>query len=349
MTDTAENLRKAAILLAALDRQSADALLAQVPASQAQRVRRAVVELGPIEADEQESVIAQFVRVGRLVPDGLSGGIELDDGLAAKLDWESPQCASSTRDGKPLDRESTSVSQDAPFRFLHEAECDELVHLLTREHPQTIAVVLAHLTTGQAGSLVAALDDELRAEVLRRLAYLDEADPEIVRDVERGIESWFHRRVANRAPQAGVGAVRQILQAAGGDIQRGVLSRWARDDRYLMEQFTRRVPNPTSPPSPKPATVSFNDLASWTRDSLATLLAATQREVLVLALAGAAPRLVERVFAILPPDLSESISDELKQLGPTALRDIELAQSELAAVATQIRSGISQHAPAVAG
>jgi flagellar motor switch protein FliG len=346
MTDTSENLRKAAILLAALDRQSADALLAQIPASQAQRVRRAVIELGPIDASEQEAVLSQFVRVGRLVPDGQSGGIELDDGLAAKLNLESAPNGPLPPQRKPHDPEP--AAEAAPFRFLHEAECDELLHLLKREHPQTIAVVLAHLTTEQAATLVAALDDQLRAEVLRRLAYLDEADPEIVREVERGVEVWFHRRVASRAPQAGLGAVRHILSAAGGDVERGVLSRWAREDRHLMEQISRREPRPSAP-MPAPATVSFDELASWPNSSLAKLLAATEREVLVLALAGAAHSLIERVFAILPSDLSESIADELKQLGPTPLRDIELAQSELAALAARIRSGSLSPEPALAG
>jgi flagellar motor switch protein FliG len=349
MSDSAENLRKAAILIATLDRQSADALLAHVSPRQAQRVRRAVVELGPIDSVEQDNVVAQFVRVGPLMPEGQPAGIELDDSLAAKLNLKSLPALHSPRERKAHDRASTAATGEAPFRFLHEAECDELVHLLKREHPQTIAVVLAHLTTQQAASLVSALDDELRAEVLRRLAYLDDADPDIVREVEREIESWLHRRVASRAPQAGLGAVSQILNAAGNDIQRGVLSRWAREDCHLVERLSRRATPEPVHSRPAPASVSFDELASWTAEALAGLLAATQREVLVLALAGAKPRLVERVFAVLPADLAESISTELEQLGPTSLRDIELAQSELAALAAQLQDPSWQQEPALAG
>jgi flagellar motor switch protein FliG len=90
-------------------------------------------------------------------------------------------------------------------------------------------------------------------------------------------------------------------------------------------------------------------LAGWTAEALANLLAASQRDVLVLALAGAKRGFVERVFAVLPADLAQSIASELDQLGPTSLRDIELAQSELAALAAQLPDNSWRREPALAG
>jgi flagellar motor switch protein FliG len=328
MSESNDNLRKAAILIATLDPKSADRLLAQMPSEQAQRLRRMVVQLGPIDPVEQENVVAQFVRVGPLVPQSQPAGIELESSLAARLGL----AAAHSRGENPS---TASSIDDSPFRFLHEAEYDELAHLLSREHPQTAAVVLAHLPPDRAAELVAALEDDLRVEVLRRLAYLDHADPETIREVERGIESWLHRRVGGGTLQTGLAAVSQILHAAGSDVQRGVLARLANRDHRLAERLSRRASAPPPEP-PQKVPVSFDQLATWSSSALARVLAATEREILVLALAGARPSFVERIFAVLPADLTASLTEELDHLGPTPLRDIELAQTELAAIATRL-------------
>ncbi len=85
MTAANDNLRKAAILVASLDRASADSLLQQMSADQAARLRRALVELGPIDPDEQSDVIEDFFRIGPLVPEKLPAGIELDGSLVREL------------------------------------------------------------------------------------------------------------------------------------------------------------------------------------------------------------------------------------------------------------------------
>src|SRR5688572_10417539 len=172
MTDSNDSLRKAAILIATLDPRSAERLLAQMPAEQAQRVRRVVAQLGPIDSVEQETVVAQFVRVGPLVPQSQPAGIELEGSLAARLGLAASAGRHAAPDRKNEKAATTPATDESPFRFLHEAECDELAQMLAREHPQTVAVVLAHLPSDRAAELVAALEDDLRVEVLRRLAYL---------------------------------------------------------------------------------------------------------------------------------------------------------------------------------
>jgi flagellar motor switch protein FliG len=346
MTDSPDNLRKAAILIASLDHQSADALIAHMSPDQGQRLRRAVVQLGPIDPVEQENIVAQFVRVGPLVPHAQPAGIDLEDSLAVRLGFSPAATRLADRDRKTANGAPASTTDDPPFRFLHEAQYDELVHLLQREHPQTAAVVLAHLPPDRAAELLSALEDGLGVEVLRRLAYLDDADPETIREVERGVESWLHRRLDGRSVKTGLAAVSLILESAGSDVQGGVLSRLARRDPRLAERLSQRASCPPRS-APERAPVSFDELATWKRAALERVLAATERDLLILALAGARPEFVHRVFGVLPADLASSLADELDHLGPTSLRDIELAQSELAAIATRLQDNSSQPEPAL--
>ena len=85
MSHPQDTIRKAAILLSSLDDALAARLLKDLSPSQAQRVRRAARELGPIDHDEQEAVIQEFLRIGPMVPPEQPAGIELDGALVQQL------------------------------------------------------------------------------------------------------------------------------------------------------------------------------------------------------------------------------------------------------------------------
>ena len=82
-----------------------------------------------------------------------------------------------------------------PFRALHEASPRSLAPFLEREHPQTIAVIVSHLPSDRAAEVLAGLPGDLQIEVARRLVDLEETDPEILQEVERGLESWLCEQV----------------------------------------------------------------------------------------------------------------------------------------------------------
>ena len=82
MQKESSNLRKAAVLVASLDRSAADTLLNEMSPDQAQRLRRAIVELGLVDPEEQSQTIEEFFRIGPLVPEKFPAGIELGSRLA---------------------------------------------------------------------------------------------------------------------------------------------------------------------------------------------------------------------------------------------------------------------------
>src|SRR5687768_3002628 len=166
-----DTTRKAAILIASLDARSADALLNGLPPHEADEVRRLAVALETIDPAEQEAVIGEFL--GRPVGQSLRGrhARTADDA------------------GVELNLSSGPREQGPRFRFLQEAECDRLAPFLQGEHPQTIAVVLSHLSPNRALEVLSGLSPSLQADVVRRLVDLDEMDPDVLRDVERSLES----------------------------------------------------------------------------------------------------------------------------------------------------------------
>jgi flagellar motor switch protein FliG len=320
-------MRKAAIVVATLDRDAADALLERMTPDEAQRVRRAVVALGEIPPTEQEEVLSQFIRQSPMVPDKSPPGIELDDRLAQKLSAGARQPSLATGEPAPS-------QEDAPFRFLHEAQCDDLADLLRGEHPQTVAIVLAHLPPERAADLVGALPQTLRVDALRRLAALEQTDQNAVRDVEQVVQTWLRRRVDAAKRTSGVAAVASILRAAPAAVQVDLLSHLGKSDQKLADSLGTRPPNsPAEAPPPAvapPPTISVEQLDALAGPVLAAALAAMDHEIAALALAGAAPGAVERALGALSRDQQARFRRSLADLGAISLRDVDAARQELA-------------------
>lgn len=310
------NVRKAAILLASLDAEHAESLLRKMSPAQAHTLRQAVECLGEFDAAEQGDVIEEFFRVGPLMPEADAAGIELD------APW--PQVLAFG----PSEHNLAAQAADSttPFRFLHEAPPHKLVPFLEREHPQTVAVVVSHLPADRAAEILAHLPGELQIEVARRLVDLEETDPEILREVERGLESWLCAQVrGDRRHTAGVTALANILSAADPQARQHILSNLARHDRALADKLEA----PAAPP------LSFADLECMDSASLAVVLHHAETELLVLALAGARQEFSDRAADLLGGQGTQ-LRHALRHLGPTRLSDVEEAQRQLAYLARQL-------------
>jgi flagellar motor switch protein FliG len=304
-------IRKAAILVASLDPATADKTLETLSSDQAQRVRQAVADLGPIDPKEQRRVIDEFFRVGSMVPRQSPPGIELDARLPRKL--SQPQARSA-----PGEPRSSRETDHRPFCFLHEAQGDRLAGILTGERPQTIALVLSHLPPERAGYVLAQLRGPLQAEVIRRLVELEETDPEILREVERALESRLSQQVHMRRRRvAGLKAASGILEACDGRIGVHILDNLAKHDQPLARRL--------GPPS-----LDFDDLAGWDDATLTTVFQAVEPDLAMTALVGAPPEMIDRALRHLPPSEAATVRHKLDHPGPIRLRDVEDARQQIA-------------------
>jgi flagellar motor switch protein FliG len=322
MNTPQDGIKKAAILVSALDRASADAVLEQMEPDQAARVRRTMVELDAIDPDLQRRIIEEFLRVGPMVPPEQPSGIELDDRLDSRL---------AARLARGTARDETPAVGTSPFRFLRRTECEHLARLLSTERPQTIALVLAHLPPQQAGNVLVLLPEATGVEVVRRLIDLEETDPEILREVEQGLQERLSRQLPmQRARVAGLSAVAEILKASAPTVGARILDNLGRHDRHLAEQF--------APPRLEfaPPQLEFDDLARLDSAGLATLVDATDRELLVLALTGAPPAMIHRFLDKMPATEAEAIRHELDHPGPMRLSDVEEARRRIAELACRL-------------
>ncbi len=347
MRNRQQAVRKAAILIASLDPQTAAGLLDQMPSEQADAVRAAIETLGDVSADEQQATIEEFFRIGPLVPEKAPPGIELDG--EAIDEWLPSVALPPAEEAEPIDvpriapfsstRRSSRPAQarslaadtrpgpSVPFRFLADTSSAALASYLEREHPQTVAVVLSHLTSDRAADVLALLPAQFQGEVTLRLVHLDDTHPEVLADIERGMQSWMlEQSQALRRRTAGLTTLRGILAASTGRAKQNILHSLAQRDQRLANKLAV---------APR-RTLTFADIQQLDDPTLASLLRQAPEEVVLLALLGAAEPLVPRALDLLPAEQAETLRRRMEHPGPTRLSDVEQAQHELAQLASRI-------------
>jgi flagellar motor switch protein FliG len=288
--------------------------------------------LGQIDAEEQRAIVAEFRRqrtpsktsevsetseVWRgTAPQFKTPGVEVAPELAKK--FMPPPLK------RPAAEPAAPRPAGPPFRFLCEAEADKLVRVLSAERPQTIALVLSHLPPQHAGNVLARLEAGLQVDVLRRLVDLEETDPEILRDVERGLHARLSEQVhMQRRRVAGMAAVSGILEACDHQTGAQILDNLNLYDKPLAEKFN-------------PVNFEFEDLLGLDDPSLGATLREADSELIQLALVGAPPAWIERFLNLIPESQARLVRGELEQLGPTRLSDVDEARLRLAELADRL-------------
>jgi flagellar motor switch protein FliG len=297
-------LRKAAILVAALEPSAADRLLDQMSEQQAALVRSAAMQLDDVDAAEQEAILAEFF------------------GHPSASDSEGVELAISAHESRPTTSPSfNGKSQEPRFALLQELPVAELAQRLRTEHPQLIALVTSYLTAHRAARLLEALPGRLRDEVLDRLEDLDDANPEVLADLEREFERVFTTYTRPRSPRqlAHVQAILQHLQPGGKSESHATAS-------TVADRPSRGTPHEA------PA-IPFEQLLSLSAQDFFAVFEEADPRVVMLALAGAPRRVFERYLAQFSNERAMEFERHLEQLRPLRLRDVEEAQRQLAILA----------------
>ncbi len=228
-------LRKAAILILALDRDSADALLEQMPEEQAAQIRHAAMELPDVNDEEQEQVLREFLagKQERAVAAAVS-----DPGV--ELSLENKSKPASTTD---VDSEMQSIIPQ--FQYLKKAPPATLSQLLRDEHPQIAAVVIAHLPPAKAASVIESFEDQLQIDVLQRVAALGDADPDAIRQLDRELgESLRKIEPGLQLHALGLQTVSAILAAT--TQRQEIINRLLLTDSPLTQHVVGDATNPIS-------------------------------------------------------------------------------------------------------
>ncbi len=191
------------------------------------------------------------------------------------------------------------------------------------EHPQTIALVLSQLPAERGAKIIEALPEDLRAEVVLRLANLEAVSTEMIADIELGVAELFERKQVSTMRVGGTKAAAQVLNRVAKDEGSSILEDVDVKDSETAASIRKRM-------------LTFDDLVNIDRRGFQTFLREISTDDLAVAMKTASEEMMEKVFANLSSRAVAQIKEEIDLLGPMKLSDVEKVQEQIVEVARHL-------------
>ncbi len=342
-------MRRIAILVSGMEPETAEQLLAELPEDQQVAIRNAVQELDDISDEELDDVTRELQSVAvESEVDELCGDRAL------------PPVSVTPLDGTVVLSPHPHRGEDRLASVVRSASAEMLLRVLNDEYPQTLAAVVMKLAPDGAAQFLAGLSDATRTDVMQRVAEMDIADDDVLDELSEELSKRLDSELARvDGTMTGRDAIKAILFAAQGDqrdrliasltsgeprlaTQLGVTCSSTSKADLTMNMETERMPPPSPASTEELETWTFEHVLRLEGDRLADLVRSADFEVVVLALVGASPSQTERFLSGLSTSEASRFRRRLSAIGPVRLRDIELAQRQLAVAAQRATIGVAQ-------
>jgi len=309
-------ITKAAILLVSIDRDTATQLLRQMKRESVEDVTREIASLPGISQETRQAVVEEFYNIALAQTYTDQGGMP----FARKL---LEQSMSKDDAAKIITQIEHQVYQK-PFSFLQKAEGDNLMAFIQDEHPQTIALILAHLPAMKAAEVLRGLPQEKQIGVVTRIARMEQTRPEVVKEVERGLEHRLADVVSERMQRVGgVESVAEMLNVADRSTEKAIMEVLEGDDPELCEEIRRLM-------------FVFEDIALVNDKGIQAMLREIETSDLALALRTATDELKQHIFSNMSERAATLIKEEMEYMGPVRVSDVEASQQRIVDVVRRL-------------
>src|SRR4029453_9425674 len=223
-----------------------------------------------------------------------------------------------------IDRVMRAFQSNAGFASLERADPQQLSKFILGEHPQTIALILAHLQPANAAQLATLLPEELRVEVLTRMASLEDISPDVVSRISSVIEVRLKALGGpSREQHGGVRAVAELFNRLERTVSTPVLE--------AIEEA-----RPELAVSIRNLMFVFDDLLHVDDNGMREIIQRADKKALTIALKGASEEIRERFFSNMSKRAAEMLREEMEVLGAVRLRDVEKSQQDVVAIARKL-------------
>ncbi len=304
-----EPLTKAAIILLSLEPTAAGELLKQMTPQAVEEVTRELAGLGRVPDPLRNAVIEEFYGLSMANQFANEGGLEYAKVLLKQsLDPKQAE--------RVLQQIQTQV-QKTPFAFLQKAESENLLTFIQDEHPQTIALIVCHLPHHKAAEILGGLPGQKQIEVIKRVANMEQTNPEVIKEVERGLESRLSSMLMQSMEKAGgVPTVAEILNLADRSTEKSIMEGLESEDPDLVEQIRRLM-------------FVFEDIKMVDDKGIQTIMKEIDNDELTLALKTASEELKEKIFRNMSERAAQLIKEDMQFMGPVRVSDVEAAQQRI--------------------
>jgi len=312
-------LQKSAILLIALGDQASAELLKRLDDEEVQLVSNAIVSLPAVSPEQAQAVLEEFLSVTQNARHVGHGGVD----YAARL-LTAAFGAEGSR--KHLERLPSGSSESDSNAQLQRVDPQLLARFVRSEHPQTVALILAHLSPTQSAAVLASMDPDLRANLAVRIAKLDQISPAVIAKISAAIGQKLKTLgEIKRESSGGPRVVAEIFNQLDSALSEEILGQIAADNSELVEAIRQKM-------------FVFDDLLSIDAAGIKEVLGRADRRVLTVALKGTSDGLRQHLLQGMSQRGAAMLLEDMEALGPIKIREVEAAQQQVIAVIRQLET-----------
>ena len=232
-TEELKGIQKAAILLIALGPEKSSLIFKHLKEEEIEDLTLEIANTKSVTPQVKDKVINEFYEVCLAQQYIAEGGIGYAKELLEK--------ALGTDKAMDVIGKLTASLQVKPFEFVKKTDASQLLNFIQDEHPQTIALILSYLSAGQAATILGALIPEKQAEVARRIATMDRTSPDVIKEVERVLESKLSSLVnQDYTIIGGVDAVVEILNTVDRGTEKHIMETLEVEEPELADEIRRK-------------------------------------------------------------------------------------------------------------
>ncbi len=306
---------KVAVLCMAIGTEYAAKLTGALSPDEAELITFEIAQMDRVPPEVMEQVLAEWLESTLGVASLTTGGMEYAKEVLEKAYGRN-------RADQILRRIQAQLADTAGLYRLRKADPQQLANTLRGEHPQTVALVLAHLDAPHTAAIVRELPTAFCAEVMYRMARMEKVSPEMLQLIERALSSEADLNFTQGMSAAGgPAAVASVLNLVSGTLEKELLEGVSERDAMLCEQIKNLM-------------FVFEDLVTLDDKSLQRLLREIEAKQLALALKAASDELKGKILGAMSQRAVAALKEEMEFMGPVKMRDVEAAQ---ATIVTQVR------------
>lgn len=300
---------KAAILLITLGPEKSAEVFKHLNEEEIEELTLQIANMRMVSAEEKQQVIEDFYQIALAEEYISEGGINYAKQVLER--------ALGPEKAVDIINKLTSSLHVRPFEFIRKADPNQLLNYIQNEHPQTIALILSYLQPRQSAQILSSLPPEKQGEVTRRIAIMDRTSPEVVKEIEKVLETKFSSMLSQDfTTTGGIQNVVDILNTVDRGTEKFIMEEMDIRDAELSEEIRRRM-------------FVFEDIVSLDNRSIQRVIREIDNAQWAIALKGASEEVKEVIFTNMSKRLVEMIKEDIEFMGPVRIRDIEEAQQSI--------------------
>ena len=307
--DHISGTQKAAILLIALGPEKSATIFKHLKEEEIEELTPEIANTRSVTPQVKEEIINEFYEVCLAQQYIAEGGINYAKELLEK--------ALGAEKAMDVIGRLTASLQVKPFEFVRKTDPSQLLNFIQDEHPQTIALILSYLSPAQSALVLSALSPDRQADVVKRIAMMDRTSPDVIKEVERILESKLSNLVnQDYSIVGGVDAVVDILNT----VDRGT-------EKHIME--TLEIEEPEMADEIRKKMFVFEDILLLDDRAIQRVLRDVDNGDLAMALKGANEEVQNAIFNNMSKRLAVMIKEDMDFMGPVRMKDVEEAQQKI--------------------